>query len=152
MIENLSNYSAEALIALGIILLAIEVGILGFATFILFFIGLALIINGILIWLTIVPDQLSWILLTTALLSAVLALVLWKPLQRLQNTTEQKNVHSDFVGITFFTQHPIDRQGLSTHSYSGIQWKLKSEQPIAAGSEVTVVRAEVGTFWVKPVV
>lgn len=151
MIESLHPYIAEWLIAIGILILAIEIGILGFATFILFFVGLALITNGVLIWLGLVPETLTAILLTTAIISALFAGVLWKPLRKLQNKTEKRSVQSDFVGIQFFAPDNIDKRGLCTHTYSGIQWKLKSDQPISAGSEVEVIRAEVGTFWVKAI-
>lgn len=151
MIESLTPYIPQLLIAAGIILLAIEVAILGFATFILFFVGISMVISGSLIWLGMLPDTLTSILLSNAIFSALLAIGLWKPLKNLQGQSEIKQVKSDFDGVRFYSEQAIDNKGLTTHKYSGIDWKLKSETPITAGCEVEVVKVEVGTFWVKPV-
>ncbi len=70
-------------------------------------------------------------------------------MRRLQNNADNKQVSSDFDGHRFFCEQDIDKRGLSHYKYSGVSWALKSEQPIKADSEVRVVRAEVGTFWVE---
>ncbi|WP_143872905.1 NfeD family protein [Catenovulum sediminis] len=149
--DVLAENIPQSLVALGIVMLAIEVAILGFATFLMFFIGLSLVITGSLMWLDILPQTWGSILLANAIVSGLLAIALWKPLRNLQNKSEVKSVKSDFDGVRFFCDTPIDSKGLSTHTYSGITWKLKSETPIPAGAEVEVVKAEVGTFWVKAV-
>ncbi|EWH10847.1 hypothetical protein DS2_06136 [Catenovulum agarivorans DS-2] len=151
MIESLTPYIPQLLIAAGIILLAVEVAILGFATFVLFFVGMSMVLSGSLIWFGIIPDSLMAILLSNAVISALLAIGLWKPLKNLQGQSENKQVKSDFDGVRFFAEHAIDNKGLTTHKYSGIEWKLKSDSPIPAGCEVEVVKVEVGTFWVKAV-
>ncbi|MDO6685778.1 MULTISPECIES: NfeD family protein [unclassified Agarivorans] len=151
MAELFANHIPQILIALGIILLTVEVVIIGFATFILFFVGLSLVITGSLIWLNILPDTWNSILLANAVLSSLLAGVLWKPMRKLQNSSDDKQVSSDFDGHRFFCHQEIDKRGLSTYKHSGISWTLKSEHTIAADTEVEVVRAEVGTFWVKTV-
>ncbi|MGO3645075.1 MAG: NfeD family protein, partial [Pseudoalteromonas sp.] len=63
---------------------------------------------------------------------------------------DTKEVHSDFAQLSFVLSADVDEQGLTTHSYSGINWQLKSNQPISAGTEVTVVKKEVGVMWVAP--
>ncbi|MPW31210.1 NfeD family protein [Agarivorans sp. B2Z047] len=151
MAELFANHIPQLMIASGIILLAIEVVIIGFATFILFFIGLSLVITGSLVWLNVLPETWNSILLANAVMSSLLAGVLWKPMRKLQNTADNKQVSSDFDGHRFFCEQDIDKRGLSSYKHSGISWTLKSEQTIAAGSEVEVIRAEVGTFWVEAV-
>ncbi|WP_427983295.1 NfeD family protein [Agarivorans sp.] len=149
--ELLSNHIPQVMIALGIILLTIEVAVIGFATFILFFVGLSLMLTGSLVWMGVLPESWNSILLANALATSVLAGLLWKPMRRLQNSADNKQVSSDFDGHSFFCEQDIDKRGLSHYKHSGISWALKSEQPIKAGTEVYVVRAEVGTFWVKAV-
>ncbi|WAJ70355.1 NfeD family protein [Catenovulum adriaticum] len=151
MTDLINQHFAEFLIALGIILLAVEVAILGFATFILFFIGLSLVITGIGIWVGLLTESWSTVLLANAVLTTFLAITLWKPLKKLQNQTDNKVANNDFVGLRFITEQVVSREGLSQHKYSGINWTLKSDAEIAPGTEVEVVKAEVGTFWVQAV-
>ncbi|MGJ8694064.1 MAG: NfeD family protein [Thalassotalea sp.] len=148
MSEFLSNYLAESLIVIGLILLTTEVLILSFSTFILFFVGISLIITGTAVWIEILPATWTSILVANAILSTVLTVALWQPLKRIQNKTEKNTVKNDFIGITFFVEQAIDRQGNYQHKYSGITWQVKSEQPIPANTEVKVVKADVGTLWV----
>ncbi|MCU4677524.1 NfeD family protein [Catenovulum sp. 2E275] len=147
----ISEHFSEVLIALGIILLAIEVAILGFATFILFFVGISLVITGVLSWVGLLPQTWLAVLLANAILSSILALILWKPFKKLQNQTEQSPAKNDFVGVRFVTEQAISKHHFGQYKYSGITWKVKSESDILANTEVEVVKAEVGTFWVKAV-
>lgn len=149
--DNVAAYLPQLLITSGIALLAIEVLVLGFATFILFFLGISLMLTGLLVWLGLLPDTWSVLMISNAVLTAFLAVFLWKPLRKLQNKTDNKKVRSDFDGHRFFTPAAVDGRGLTTYMYSGIKWQLKSEELIAAGIEVEILRAEVGTLWVKPV-
>ncbi len=151
MPENLSQYVPELLITAGIALLAIEILVFGFATFVLFFLGLSLVLTGALTWAGILPATWTALLLANAIISFALAAVLWKPLLKLQNKSDHKPVKSDFDGHRFFIESDVDSKGSSSYVYSGITWRIKSEQPIAAGTEVEVVKAEVGVFWVKPI-
>ena len=150
MTDFFANYLAESLIVVGLILLTIEVIILGFSTFILFFVGISLILTGTAVWLTILPPTWTSIFVANAIITTVLAVGLWQPLKRIQNKTETKTVKNDFVGVTFFVEQEINRQGLYQHKYSGIDWQVKSEELIVANTEVQVVKADVGVLWVKP--
>ncbi len=147
----ISEHFSEFLIAIGIILLAIEVAVLGFATFILFFIGVSLIMTGVLTWIGLIPQTWLSVLLSVAILSSILAAFLWKPMKKLQNKTEVSTAKNDFIGVRFVSDYPISKSGQCQHKYSGITWKVKSESEIPAGTEVEVVKAEVGTLWVKAV-
>ena len=149
--ESLAHYIPQLMITAGIIILAIEVAVLGFATFILFFLGLSLIITGAICWVGLMPATWPVILLANAILTTVLAGVLWRPLLRMQSHTDDKRVKSDFEGHTFVTSETVNKSGSALYPFSGIQWKLKSDIEIAAGSEVEVVKAEVGVLWVKAV-
>lgn len=149
--NGLEGFIPELIVTAGIVLLAIEILVLGFATFILFFLGVSLVITGALAWLGILPVTWPSLLLANALLTAILAGMLWRPLLKLQAKTEHTQTKSDFDGHRFFAPAEIDRAGTARYRYSGIEWSLKSEEAITEGTEVEVVKAEVGALWVRPV-
>lgn len=149
MNEFFSQYLAQSLIVIGLILLIVEIIVLGFSTFILFFLGISLIITGAATWLSILPATFTAIFVANAVITSILAFSLWQPLKRMQNKTETQAVQNDFVGVTFYLEENIDQQGAYQYKYSGIYWKVKSHEPIEAGTEVKVIKADVGTFWVE---
>ncbi|GAA61748.1 hypothetical protein P20652_3637 [Pseudoalteromonas sp. BSi20652] len=140
----------QTLMVLGIVALIIEVAVLGLSTFILLFFGLSLFLTGLLMSLGILPDSLTTALWSNAVVTAGLAVALWKPLKKIQNRVDEKQVNSDFADLTFILTSDVTKQGLTSHQYSGISWRLKSEQPISAGIEVIVTKKEVGVMWVTP--
>lgn len=149
--NGLEGFIPELIVTAGIVLLGIEILVLGFATFILFFLGVSLVITGILAWVGVLPVTWPALLLANALLTAILAGVLWRPLLKLQAKTDHTQTKSDFDGHRFFAPAAIDKKGITRYTYSGIEWALKSEEAIAEGAEVEVVKAEVGALWVKPI-
>ncbi|GAC16167.1 hypothetical protein GLIP_3555 [Aliiglaciecola lipolytica E3] len=147
--EFFSNNLAESLIVIGLIMLAVEIAILGFATFILFFVGVACVVTGALIYVDIIPDTLMSATLTVGLLTAIDALLLWKPLKNIQQKVDNKPAQSDLIGHSFILGHDVSATQNPYYHYSGVQWKLISAQPIAAGSMVKVIKADVGIFYVE---
>ena len=145
----LTDNLAQSLIALGLLLLAIEILILGFATFVLFFVGLAALISGALIYVGVLPDTVSAALLSVGVGTVLFAVVLWKPLKNLQAKVETKKVTSDLIGHRFSLTEDISPHQQSIYHYSGINWRLTSDEVLAAGTEVEVVEVEVGQFKVK---
>lgn len=145
LIEN----PAQSLITLGIVLLIIEVVVMGFSTFILTFVGLSAIISGALIYFGVLPETLFSILISNAVLSSLLAALLWKPLKQFQNNESKQTVKNDLIGIEFVVTADIDANTPSQHRLSGVDWQVKSLEPISAGSSVVVEKADVGVLWVK---
>ena len=140
----------QTLMVIGIVALIIEVAVLGLSTFILLFFGLSLFLTGLLMSFGILPDSLTTALWSNTVVTAGLAVALWKPLKQMQNRVDKKQVNSDFAELTFVLTSDVTEQGLTTHQYSGISWKLKSEQPIIAGTEVLVTKKEVDVMGVTP--
>ncbi|MEP4889293.1 MAG: NfeD family protein [Aliiglaciecola sp.] len=149
--ELITNNLAESLIVLGLVMLAIEIAILGFATFILFFVGVASVLAGALMYIGMIPDTLMSATLTVGILTAVSAALLWKPLKNIQQKVDKKPAQSDLIGHRFMLQENVSITENPYYHYSGIQWQLKSAQPISAGSMVKVIKAEVGLFYVEAV-
>lgn len=145
------NNLPEALMILGVLALIIEVAVLGMSTFILLFLGMSLFATGLMMNVGLLDDSLATALWSNTLITAACALLLWKPLKRMQENVDSKEVKSDFAELDFVLANDIDEQGLTTHTYSGIAWKLKSQQPLNAGTHVKVVKKEVGVMWVEAI-
>ena len=145
MINNLS----EILIMAGLALLAIEVVVLGFSTFVLFFVGLAAVVAGGLMTFGILPESMLSALSSVGVLTALLAILLWRPLKSMQGNVERKKVTSDLVGHSFILEEAVSMTKNPAYSYSGIQWKLSSEQELSAGTLVEVTGVAVGKFIVQ---
>jgi inner membrane protein len=148
----MSESLPQWLLFAGLALLAIEALVLGFSTFILLFLGLSLILTGVATWLGVLSPTWVSVLISNALVTALLGLVLWRPLKKLQNKTEKNPVKSDFDGHRFFTPAPVVKNGEPCrYDFSGVTWHVKSDRQLESGVEVEVVRVEVGVLWVKPV-
>ncbi len=145
LLQNL----AESLMVLGILALIIEVAVLGFSTFVLFFFGLSLLITGGLMTLDVLSANASTAFWSNAILTALLSLSLWQPLKKMQSQTDDKQVKHDFADHSFVLESDVDSKGESLYQYSGINWKLKSEQPIEKGTLVRITHMEVGVLWVE---
>lgn len=141
----------EVLIVVGLILLAIEVTILGFSTFVLFFAGIGLLLTGLLMMLNVITVDLHQAALYTLIFTGLAALLLWKPLLAMQRKVENKTVNNDLIGHRFILSEPISNQQHSVYRFSGIDWQLISEQPIEAHSEVEVIKMDVGIFYIRQV-
>ncbi|MFS1702276.1 NfeD family protein [Alteromonas sp. AMM-1] len=146
----LSDNLASTLAVIGLLLLAIEIAVLGFATFVLLFVGIAALITSGLFYLDIVPATYLNAFISVGILTAVSAALLYRPLLQMQQQVEKKPVTSDLNGVRFVLAEAIGPAAVTTHAYSGIHWTVKSQLPIPAGTEVEVVNVEVGVLHVVP--
>jgi inner membrane protein len=138
------------LIIVGIALLAVEVGVFGFTVFLLFFVGLACIVTGIMMQL-LIPQTMAWGLGMVAVLSVVFAAVLWKPLKKMQNSSGNNTaVTNDLIGHGFVLERDIAPGTHAKHRMSGVEWKVRSDTPLKAGTHVQVVRVDVGELTIAP--
>lgn len=149
--EYLFSHLPQTLVVLGLILLAIEVLVLGFSTFVLFFIGIGSIVTGILMSTGLLPATLLNSFLATAIISSVVALVSWKPMKRMQNKVELKQVDNDMIGYQFVLSDNLDLGQTITHRYSGIDWQIKAKETLVTGTNVRIIRMEVGLLTVERV-
>ena len=140
---------AQSLLVVGLILLVIEVAVLGFATFFLFFAGVAAMATSALIYAGVIPDTLLSSLMSTGVLTLVAALLLWRPLKAMQANVSSKKAQGDLVGHQFVLQDRVSATESPSYSYSGVKWQLVSQQPLEVGTRVEVIEAEVGVFHIK---
>jgi len=149
--DLLTNNLAESLFIIGLILLVVEVVVLGFSTFVLFFVGVAAIATSILLYAGLLPDSLLGASLCTGVFTLVAAGLLWQPLKRMQSDVSPKKAQGDLVGHQFVLQESVSPTASVTYHYSGVSWKLICTAPIEAGTRVEVIDAEVGAFHIKVV-
>jgi len=142
---------AESLIVLGLILLVVEVLVLGFSTFFLFFLSIGLISSGIIFYTGVIEVTVASVLICIALISVVSAVVLYKPLLAMQNVEHKTVVKNDLIGHRFTLQEPLNLKSFIHHQYSGINWKVTSDQQLSIGDEVEVTEVSVGKMKVKAV-
>jgi membrane protein implicated in regulation of membrane protease activity len=143
-----TEHYAETLLVIGIILLAIEVVVLGFSTFFVFFIGLATIVTALLIYFGLIPETWLASMLSIAVFTGIFAMLLWSRLRDLQSSVDHKRADNDLVGHSFVCPADIEPTlplaQMPSYEYSGIRWQLLSDAPIKAGTKVKVVQTDVG--------
>ena len=141
---------SQWLFMLGIGLLVIEIAFLGFATFVLFFVGLAMLATGGLMVAEVLPETINSAVIAVSLLSIAAAFVLWKPLKNIQSPSDDDQIEVGFVGHRFQLATDIAPDQPGEHVYSGITWEVVSNRSIAKAARVKVVQADVGQFTVVP--
>ena len=149
--DYITTHLAQSFIVLGLILLAIEVLVLGFSTFVLFFVGIGTIVTGILMMFGLVPETVLTALLMTAIIASLIAIFSWKPMKRTQNKVDYRQVNNDMIGHQFILSDTLERGKTITHHYSGIDWKVQAAESLPSGIEVKITKMEVGLLTVTRV-
>jgi membrane protein implicated in regulation of membrane protease activity len=85
------------------------------------------------------------------LLTALSAVLLWKPLKNMQTDVDTTPAKGDLVGHRFVLVQDVAPELTSEYHYSGIDWQLKASEHLAAGTRVEVFQADVGVFHIKAV-
>lgn len=133
--------------------LVVELGIMGLSGPLLFF-ALASVITGLLVSLGFIDGWQSEILVV-GLSSAIIAMLLWKPLKRMQNSTSKTDNSSDMIGLKLPVVDEITAT-VGSIRYSGINWQARLDdsagvEAISRGSQCTIVAVTGTTMLVKPV-
>ena len=89
-----------------------------------------MLVTGGLIALGLLPELLNIAIISVAILSIVLAVVLWKPLKKMQSPENEDNIEVGFVGHRFQLDADITPDKRGSYTYSGIAWVIVSEIPI----------------------
>lgn len=142
----------NALLILGVLLLVAEIIFFGFATFVLFFIGLSMVLVGALMSTSLIPDDLMTAFMSVAILSFLSAALLWKYLKKLQSNKANKNIEVGLVGYEFELTFSVVPGKSIKHFYSGIEWNVISDKRIEKNTLVRVSKVEVGKLTVSPVI
>ena len=136
------------LLLFGITLLVIEVAFLGFATFILFFIGSAMVIVAALMSLDVLTNDPQTAIIAVTLGTVVIASLSWRFLKNIQKSPQNQNVEVGFVGHQFHLKSDISPNTPGLYNYSGVTWRVISDEKIAKNVLVEVTQADVGVLTV----
>jgi len=155
MIDYINAHQATFWFILGLAMLAIEVLAFGMASGVLLFAGIGAILTGALMGLGILPA--TWLagIAGFAICSSASAVLLWKPLKRIQdNTVVSHKPTSDLVGHSFRLEQAISLTSPGKTRFSGIEWRVEiaddaGDEQIDAGEKVEVVSVDAGLFRVR---
>jgi len=153
--EYINTHQAEFWIIIGFLMLAVEVST-GMVTGIFLFASIGAIITGLLMLAGLLSETWEIGIASTAICSAIVTVLLWKPLKNLQNSDiPEKDNSSDLVGYEFVLEQDISLLAPGKTRYSGIDWKVEiykdaGVDEIKAGQHVEVCSVDVGKFRVKP--
>ncbi len=141
----------------GFALLVIEALAFGFTSGVLLFAAIGALSTGTLIWIGLLPASWGAGIGSFGLCSALSAMLLWKPLLKLQNGKERPphDLSSDFIGHEFRLGQTITYAAPGKTQYSGIEWRVEIDDSAAvgqieAGTKVAVASIDVGVFRVRP--
>ncbi|MBU2893746.1 NfeD family protein [Colwellia sp. D2M02] len=131
----------------------VELSIMGLSGPLLFF-AIASLTTGILVNVGFISGWPSEIL-SVGILSALIAVLLWKPLKRLQNTKQKTDNSSDMIGLKVPASADITLTAGSIR-YSGINWQARladncEVESIGENSQCEIVAITGNTMLVKPV-
>jgi membrane protein implicated in regulation of membrane protease activity len=148
-----ANNLIETILIIGVVLLIIEVVVLGFSTFFLFFAGLAALATAFVMWTRLIPETYLWALASTSVFTILFAVLLWKRLASMQKNVDFKRADSDLIGHTFVLSEDVEAalpmSQKPTYQYSGVAWKLSAHENLMKGTVVKVVQADVGSLLIK---
>ena len=130
----------------------IELSIMGLSGPLLFF-AIACLITGVMVSFGIV-DTWQMEVLLVGVITALVALVLWKPLKTFQNQGSGKDTSSDMIGLRVPASEGITKQEGSIR-YSGINWMARlpvnsDVVKIEKGELCEIIAVEGNTMIVKP--
>lgn len=133
--------------------LVLELGIMGLSGPLLFF-AIASVITGMLINVGVIEAWQSQIVVV-GLLTAVITLVLWKPLKNMQNSRSKTDESSDMIGLQVPVVDTVT-QAEGSVRYSGVNWQARladnvEVENIAQNSMCTIVAVTGTTMLVAPV-
>ncbi len=143
--------------AVGFALLVIEALAFGFTSGVVLFAGIGALATGLLFWAGLLPASWAAGIGSFGLCSALSALLLWKPLLRLQSQKglTGHDLSSDFIGHEFRLGQTITHAAPGKTQYSGIEWRVEIDdsaavEQIEVGTKVAVASIDVGVFRVRP--
>lgn len=114
-------------------------------------------LSAALIWFGWLPEQTSLVLLSLAMLTALSALLLWKPLRKLQKTgirLQEDSSISDFVGTELILTEQARKDVDSHIQFCGLDWTVRLDPSdnagaVNSGQTVVISSAAVGLLLVK---
>jgi membrane protein implicated in regulation of membrane protease activity len=118
MIDFFNNNQHAFWLSAGFLILLVELGVFGLSSGVLMFTGLSALVTGGLMWSGLLPA--TWLAGSASfgIGSGIIALLLWKPLLKLQTfETPAKDNSSDLVGYRFVLDGPLSPNAPASTRY-----------------------------------
>jgi membrane protein implicated in regulation of membrane protease activity len=138
--------SAGMLLIIGLIAIALDALVFGWATIYISLFGLASLVTSGLAALGWV-DSITVKLIALAVLTTIFSIGFYLIANKKNNISHQQK--EGLVGYTFFLEQAVNAHQVGTASFSGVTWKVTSAEDISAGTEVEIVHVSVGRLTVK---
>lgn len=151
LIEYLAQNQDHLLYAIAGICLVAELSVLGMSGPLLF-LALGCLLTGVMVSIGVISGWEAEVF-SVAILAALSATLLWKPLKKFQDADSGRDTSSDMIGKVLPVTLPVTRdQGLV--AYSGIEWQARLDpayaEAVAIGGRATVVGVQGSLLLVKP--
>lgn len=120
--------------------------------------GIASLFTGIGLKLGVIPADAPTAVTVLSVFTVLSALILWKPLRKLQKSgvqiTERSDV-SDFVGREITLTGIVSKNNSCPVQFSGLEWSVRldpaySSHTLNAGETVLISSVQVGVLFVRP--
>jgi membrane protein implicated in regulation of membrane protease activity len=150
IIDYFSQNPAHLFYTITGLCLVMELGVLGMSGPLLF-VALGSLLTGILMSLGVITGW-EMAILSLGVLTALSALLLWKPFKRFQNERIAQDTSSDMIGRVLPVTQMVSRDQGAV-SYSGIEWQVRlnsSAEPVVVGNRVRVVAVDGALLLVQP--
>ncbi|GGW75797.1 NfeD family protein [Alteromonas halophila] len=148
--DTMLNSLPHLLLGIGLVLLIIEL-LMGFSTVLLLTLGLSFLVTSGLMFAGELDHEWLRAVYSIAVVSVLLTIVLWRPIKKLQADREPNEVKSDWIGTTFDLESDVSPGQPGTARFSGVNWQVRANAPLAKGQQVKIVKVEVGTLYVDAV-
>lgn len=152
LIQYLTSHQASILYLIAGISFVVELTVMGLSGPLLFF-AIACFVTAVLTSYGVIS---GWeaILFTLGFLTAIVALLLWKPLKHFQNQGTGSDNSSDMIGLNVVCNSRIASNPGSVR-YSGVDWPAMqaegyTDTVIEADTTVQIVSITGNTLYVKP--
>lgn len=151
------NFSLATILAvIGVSLVIVEIVVLGFGTVFLLFVAIGCLLSALLMYAGLIEQTFLMAAGSVAVISAISAVLLWKPLKRLQTNQQSPDQQPNvFSGLKFNLENDLAPGGSFKHRYSGVEWTVskmtEDQETWPQGCEVEVVKTGVGKMWIQRV-
>ncbi|TBR37567.1 hypothetical protein CBF23_014325 [Marinomonas agarivorans] len=147
----MEQYVAHAFIVSGVLLIVAAILFHRVANLVFLFLGIGFIFSGSVVLLETMIETWVCAFLLGVIFIGGLIIVFWKPLKDIQEKTKHSHIDSELHQKQFVLDADVNITSEWEYHHSGINWKVKSVEPLLKGTLVRIERIENGTLWVSAI-
>lgn len=148
----MEQYVAQAFIVSGVLLIIAAILFHRVANLVFLFLGMGLIFAGSVVAFEALLQK-AWLCAVAlgVILTGGLAIAFWGPLKAMQEKTKNSHLDSELHTKQFVLDADVNISSEWEYRHSGINWKVKSVEPLLKGTLVRIERIENGVLWVSAI-